>query len=107
MLAKQGLPQRLCASSKINHGIPITPISPLLGRGQGYPHAGPLVPKGWGVFVRDFPRAALPASAEASAAVGDKDGALRGQVGDWVWSAILHRCRDGLGGLSPAATCME
>lgn len=63
--------------------------------------------QGWGLFVRGLSRGCSPGLCGGDSSVGDRDGALQGQVGDWVWSAILHHCRDELGGLSPAATRME
>lgn len=85
----------LCTSFRISHGAfcPGTPVTQTS-------------PSFWGgclqVFATRLPRspagkaragAAPPkASAEVSAALGDRDGVLQGQAGDWVWPAIPRHC---------------
>lgn len=61
-----------------------------------------MLPDGQAVFVQGFSRGCSAGiRAGGSSSSGDRDGALQGQVGDWVWSAIPQRCRDELGVSAP------
>lgn len=79
LLAKQRLPQRLCASLRISHGIPITHRSRLLvGWGAGVP---PCCPMDRLCLCGDFPGAALPGSAQVAAASGTGMGHYKDRSG--------------------------
>lgn len=92
---EQRLPQRLCTSLRISHGIPITHRSRLLvGWGAGVP---PCCPMDRLCLCGDLPGAALPGSAQVAAAAGTGTGHYKDRSG----TGCGRRCRDELGVSAP------